>query len=65
MPRQCVDGGRVFIVRPCAPVSILMLGLFMLAAPSWAQLVTLGPVTIGAGLQTSYDHIDTIGGGGT
>jgi hypothetical protein len=41
-----------------------MLGLLALAPASRAQ-VNLGPITVGAGLQTSFDHIDTTGGGGT
>jgi hypothetical protein len=41
-------------------VSLFVLGLFALAGPSRAQL-TLGPVTVGAGLQASFDHTNTDG----
>jgi hypothetical protein len=34
---------------------LLLLGFLVLAAPLWAQ-TTLGPVTVGAGLQTSFLH---------
>lgn len=57
MPRRCVRNGRRFIARRCAPVSLLLLGFLVLAAPSWAQ-VNLGPVTVGAGLQTSFVHTE-------
>ena len=65
MRRRRVHGERVFTVRPCAPALLFASAFLTLAVPSWAQLVTLGPVTIGAGLQTGFDHIDTTGGGGT
>lgn len=64
MLTRCVRGGRVFTARRCSPALLLLLGSLALAPVSRAQ-VTLGPVTIGAGLQTSFDHIDTTGGGGT
>src|SRR5271170_2090716 len=64
MKRRYVHSGRVFIVRGCAPALILVLGLLALAPSSWAQ-ANLGPITVGAGLQTGFDHIDTTGGGGT
>ena len=42
----------------------LALGAFVLAAALQAQ-VTLGPVTVGAGLQASYLHTDPTGGSST
>ena len=65
MTRRSVEGGRVFIERRCTLALTCLLGLLLLAPASRAQLVTLGPITVGAGLQTSYDHIDTIGSGAT
>ncbi len=50
-----------FIAVRCAPVSLLLVGLAVLAPQSRAQ-INLGPVTVGAGLQTSYDHTATNGG---
>jgi hypothetical protein len=44
-----------FIARRYAPTLLLLLGFLVLAAPLWAQ-TTLGPVTVGAGLQTSFLH---------
>jgi hypothetical protein len=55
MPRRCVRDERAFIVRRYAPVLFLLLGLLVLAPPSRAQ-ITLGPVTVGAGLRTDYEH---------
>ncbi len=47
--------------RRCAPVFLLLLGLLVSAPPSWAQ-VNLGPVTVGAGLRTSFvDTMPTVG----
>ncbi len=63
MFRRCVRNERAFVARQGAPV-LLMLGLLVLAQPSRAQ-ITLGPITVGAGLQTSFDHTDVTGGGGT
>lgn len=51
---------RALIARQGAPVLLVLLGLLALAPPSQAQ-INLGPVTIGAGLQTGYDHIQTDG----
>lgn len=64
MARRCVHSGRVFTVPRCAPALIFALGLFTFPLVTWGQ-INLGPVTVGAGLQTSFDHIDTTGGGGT
>jgi hypothetical protein len=40
--------------RRSAPVLLFSMGLLLLAPPSWAQ-TTLGPVTVGAGLRSSFD----------
>jgi hypothetical protein len=62
MHRQCVRNEREFIARRCAPVFLLSLGLLGLAPLSRAQ-VDLGPVTVGAGLRTSF--VDTMPDSGT
>lgn len=41
------------------PALLAAVGLLVLAPASRAQLATLGPVTIGAGLQTGYFHTET------
>jgi hypothetical protein len=64
MIRRQVRDGRVLITRRCAPVLLSLLGLIAFAAQSRAQ-ANLGPITVGAGLQTSFDHVDTTGGGPT
>jgi hypothetical protein len=60
MSRRCVRNERAFFARRCAPVLLLLLGLLVAAPRSGAQ-VTLGPVTVGAGLRTSFTHTDTDG----
>ena len=60
MFRRCIHNERAFLVKGCAPALLAALGLLVWAAPSKAQ-INLGPVTIGAGLQTGYDHIQTDG----
>jgi len=64
MLRRCVRIERKFIARRCAPVLLLLLGFLVLAPPSRAQ-INLGPVTIGGGLQTSYEHTQPNGGSST
>jgi hypothetical protein len=64
MFRRYVRNERAFVTRRGTPVCLMLLGLLMLAPPSRAQ-INLGPITVGAGLQTSFDHFDTTGGGGT
>ncbi len=58
MSRRYVRNERTFITRRCAPVLLLLSGFLFSAPPSRAQ-VALGPVTLGAGLQTSFVHTDT------
>jgi hypothetical protein len=43
--------------KQCASALLLLSGLATIAPSSWAQ-VNLGPVTIGAGLRTSFTHTD-------
>ena len=57
MPRRCVGSGRAFIARRCAPVLLLLLQFLGTAPPSPAQ-TDLGPVTVGAGLRTSFEHTE-------
>jgi hypothetical protein len=64
MLRRFVRTERMFNARRCAPVLLLLLGLLVAAPPSRAQ-VTLGPVTIGGGLRTSYVHTEPDGGNST
>lgn len=47
---------RLLIARRCAPGFLFLLGLLAIAPPSWAQ-INLGPITVGAGLQASYDGV--------
>jgi len=57
MHSSWVRNERVFLARRCAPVSLLLLGLAVWAPLSRAQ-ANLGPVTVGAGLRTSF--VDTL-----
>ncbi len=50
--------------RRSIPVFLSLAGFLILAEPSRAQ-GNLGPITIGAGLQTSYVHTDTDGSNST
>jgi hypothetical protein len=47
-----------------APVLLLLPGWLVLAPPSRAQ-ITLGPVTVGAGLRTEFEHTEPKGGDST
>lgn len=60
MPRRSVRHEQTFMARRCAPAFLSLLGLLVLAPGSGAQ-TTLGPVTIGAGLRTSFTHTDPDG----
>ncbi len=51
-----------FIARRCAPALLLLSGLLVLVPPSRAQILNLGPVTVGAGLRTSYEATTPDGG---
>lgn len=61
MLRRFVCSERGNIPRRCAPTLLLLLGT-LAAVPSWAQ-ANLGPVTVGAGLRTSF--VDTMPDAGT
>jgi hypothetical protein len=61
MIRRCVPDEQGLILRHLTRGSLLLLGVAVLAAPSWAQ-VDLGPVTVGGGIKTSFDHTDSTGG---
>src|SRR4051794_24574151 len=54
---RSVCNGDQSIARRGAPVSLLLLGS-LLSAPLMAQ-INLGPVTVGAGMRTSFTHTDT------
>jgi hypothetical protein len=64
MSRRCVRNERLFTARRCVPVSLLLWG-FLLAAPQSRAQVTLGPITVGGGLRTSYVHTEPDGGTST
>ncbi len=51
-------------MRRCAPAALLLSGCLGLAGVSRAQ-VNLGPITVGAGLQTSFDNAAPTGGSST
>ena len=53
MSRRYVGNERAFLARRCAPGLLLLLGSLIVAPLSRAQ-VALGPVTVGAGLRTSF-----------
>ncbi len=64
MPRRRVRNEHPFAARRCAPALLLLLGFLVLAPPSGAQ-TDLGPVTVGAGLRTSFEHTEPDGGTST
>jgi len=64
MPRRYVRNQRGIIARLCSPVLLLVLGFLVLAPPSRGQ-VNLGPITVGAGLQTSFANTEPTGGTST
>lgn len=55
MNRRYVGDRRLSIARRLASISLAVLGCLLFAVPTKAQ-VNLGPVTVGAGLRTSYYH---------
>ena len=55
MPLLCGRDTRSFIARRFSSTVLSLAGFLVLTAPSQAQ-VTLGPVTVGAGIQTSFTH---------
>ena len=61
MSRLRVRNEPGFIARRSAPVLFSLVGLLTLAPLSRAQ-ITLGPVTVGAGLRTDYEHTEPASG---
>jgi hypothetical protein len=57
MTRRCVRNEGVFIARRCVPALLLLLEFLVVAPLSRAQ-TDLGPVTVGAGLRTSFEHTE-------
>src|ERR1044071_8561478 len=57
MSSRSVRNNQASIARRSAPAFLILSGLLLLAQASRAQ-VSLGPVTIGAGLRTSFTHTD-------
>jgi len=64
MVRRCVRNERLLTARRCALVVLLLLGFFVLHGPARAQ-INLGPVTVGAGLRTDYEHTEPDAGSAT
>ena len=64
MFRRCVRRDGVSPARRFGPAVSLLLGLFVLTLSSEAQ-VTLGPVTVGAGLRTEFESTTPSGGSTT
>ena len=64
MFRRCVRNERAFLARRSAPGLLLLLGLLIAAPQSRAQ-VALGPVTVGAGLRTSFVNTEPTGSDST
>jgi hypothetical protein len=64
MFRRCVRSEPAFVARRCNHLLLLPLGFLILATQSPAQ-VTLGPVTVGAGLQTSFVNTEPDAGNST
>ncbi len=60
MAQRCIRTERKFTALRCASAIVLVSGFFGLAPSSKGQ-VNLGPITIGAGLRTSYTHSETDG----
>ena len=58
MLRQCVRPERAPIAQRFAPGLLLLSGILGLAVPSSAQ-IALGPITVGAGMRTSFVHTDS------
>lgn len=61
MLRRRVRNDCAIIARRCAPLSFLLFGLLLSGLPVSAQ-GNLGPITVGAGLRTSFDSTSPDGG---
>jgi hypothetical protein len=64
MSRRRVRNEQVFLARRCTPGLLLLSGLLAVAPLSRAQ-TTLGPVTVGAGLRTDFEHTEPASGSST
>jgi hypothetical protein len=64
MLRRSVSNDGTTIARRCAPVLLLLPGLLAIAPSSRAQ-TNLGPVTVGAGLRTSFVDTEPTGSDST
>jgi hypothetical protein len=64
MSRRSVRKERTFTARRCVPGLLLLLGVLVSAPQSRAQ-TTLGPVTIGGGLRTSFVNTEPDAGNST
>jgi hypothetical protein len=62
--KRWVWARRARVTRLWAPSFVLLLE-FLLSVPQSRAQVNLGPITVGAGLQASYDHTEPNGGTGT
>jgi hypothetical protein len=66
MPKRYVRTERALNARKCPAISLLLSGfLLTILAPESQAQVTLGPVTVGAGLQTSFVGTVPVGGSTT
>jgi hypothetical protein len=64
MSERCVRRERALLAKLCAPLFLLPLGILALAPQSRGQ-TTLGPVTVGAGLQTGFVGTEPASGSST
>ncbi|MBV9504370.1 MAG: hypothetical protein JO323_05125 [Acidobacteriia bacterium] len=64
MPQRCVTHRRKFILQRYSPLFFFYSGLLCSVPFAHAQ-TAIGPVTVGAGLRTSYDHTEPDGAPGT
>src|SRR4051794_5815467 len=64
MFRRCVRDRRTFPALRCAPAFLLLSG-FLASTPRSIAQTAIGPVTVGAGLRTSYVHTEPDGGKST
>ena len=62
MPRGCALKRCLLLARGCTPALLLLPGLLVIGRPARAQ-IDLGPVTVGAGLRTDFEHTQPDSGG--
>src|SRR5580698_10498588 len=63
MLRRCIRNDGTIIARRYAPIALVFLGLA--AAPLSRAQTNLGPITVGAGLRTSFVDTEPTGGDST